>query len=262
MPNYRSLTTKEVAAYIRQDLKAAFPGTKFSVRMSQYSMGSSVAVSWQDGPSVQQVEYITDPLDFYRFDGSQDLASTAPAGMYRGELVRAGCNVSTSREYSAAACERAIIAVREANHANADADTLSVKASWGTSAYIHSTEARQYDAWTAYSIAQKALHDGTAYPDAPRADVVAEQARVAQEQAEREARDAPIRADIEQITRELEGLGFAGIEATQTAQDVYAVRLPGLTLSNGRPLVLSGSVRQVVGMAARRMPARMVLHCA
>ena len=108
----------------------------------------------------------------------------------------------------------------------------------------------------------KALRDGTAYPDAPRADVVAEQARFAQEQAEREQRDGPIRADIEQITRELEGLGFGGIEAYQSAPEVYVVRLPGLTLSNGRPLVLQGSVRQVVGMAARRMPAGLALHCA
>lgn len=65
---------------------------------------------------------------------------------------------------------------------------------------------------------------------------------------------APVSADIAEITEELTALGFTGIEATQTAQDVYAVRVPGLTLSSGRPMILTGSVAQVVSMAARRAP--------
>ncbi|KQR33102.1 LPD29 domain-containing protein [Deinococcus sp. Leaf326] len=254
MPDYRSMDTKEVAAYYREDLKKAFPGTKFSVRISRYSMGSSVSVRWVDGPSVQQVEHITGALSFSRFDSSQDLRWTAEAALYRGELVRAGCSVSVDRDYSAAACERAIAAARAANHVDADPDKLSIRhASDGSYAYIVSTEAQQYDPWSAYSIAQQALREGTAYPDAPRADVVAQEIVYAELETARELRDAPIRADIEQITRELSSLGFEGFEATQTAQDVYAVRVPGLTLSNGRPLVLAGSVRQVVGMAQRRV---------
>ena len=49
---------KQTAKMIRQDLKKAFPGANFSVRLSRYSMGSSVDVRWVDGPAQKDVETI------------------------------------------------------------------------------------------------------------------------------------------------------------------------------------------------------------
>jgi len=55
------LTTAETAKLIRGQLKRRFPGVKFSVRSSSYSMGSSVAIHWTDGPTEKTVNAITSP---------------------------------------------------------------------------------------------------------------------------------------------------------------------------------------------------------
>ena len=44
-----------VAKHIRQDLAAAFPGQKFSVRKADYS---SINIEWKDGPTREEVEQI------------------------------------------------------------------------------------------------------------------------------------------------------------------------------------------------------------
>ncbi len=41
---------------IRRELKAKFPGVKFSVRKRSYD---SVSVNWTDGPTEEQVKEIT-----------------------------------------------------------------------------------------------------------------------------------------------------------------------------------------------------------
>jgi hypothetical protein len=46
----------EVAKLIRKELKNKFPGTKFSVRASRFSLGESISVRWTDFPTVKQVE--------------------------------------------------------------------------------------------------------------------------------------------------------------------------------------------------------------
>jgi len=50
-----NIDTKEVAKLVRIQLKTHFPGQKFSVRIEQYSMGSSITVKWIDGPMVKDV---------------------------------------------------------------------------------------------------------------------------------------------------------------------------------------------------------------
>ena len=69
----RRVDTKEVAVLIRKRLRREFPGVKFSVRISRYSMGSSISVSWADGPTKAQVEKITGEYSGSRFDGMIDL---------------------------------------------------------------------------------------------------------------------------------------------------------------------------------------------
>jgi Large polyvalent protein associated domain 29 len=57
-------STKETAVCIRTALKQAFPCVKFSVRISLYSMGSSIDVGWTDGPTEPEVDHVLDR--FYR----------------------------------------------------------------------------------------------------------------------------------------------------------------------------------------------------
>lgn len=56
------------AKEIRAELKKAFPGVKFSVRTSNYSMGSSISVKWTDFPTRKAVEAITDKYKTVRYD--------------------------------------------------------------------------------------------------------------------------------------------------------------------------------------------------
>lgn len=72
-PRYLSVT--ETAKLIRTTLKKQFPGIKFSVRSSSYSMGASIHISWTDGPREKEVMAITDGFEGKSFDGMNDLAS-------------------------------------------------------------------------------------------------------------------------------------------------------------------------------------------
>ena len=72
-PRPRWIDTAEVAKLIRKHLKKNFAGVKFSVRISRYSGGSSVDISWTDGPTTKQVEAVTGPFQGNRFDGMIDL---------------------------------------------------------------------------------------------------------------------------------------------------------------------------------------------
>ena len=57
----------DVAKLIRKELKAAFPGQKFSVRVDRYSLGSSIDVRWTDGPTIKQVEAQTRKHEAHKF---------------------------------------------------------------------------------------------------------------------------------------------------------------------------------------------------
>ena len=95
----RTLDVKELAGLIRKALKQSFPGVKFSVRSDRYSMGSSVNVSWTDGPTNKQVN---DVLDAYRdVDGTRcDDSEIMRCNALDGVPVRFGSYVSTSRDHS------------------------------------------------------------------------------------------------------------------------------------------------------------------
>jgi hypothetical protein len=57
---------------MRQELKAKFPGIKFSVRTEVYSGGSSINVHWDMGPTVAAVERVTGKYQQGWFDGMTD----------------------------------------------------------------------------------------------------------------------------------------------------------------------------------------------
>ena len=67
------LDTALVAKLIRVRLAYGFPGCKFRVRISRYSMGSSIDVRWTDGPLDKAVEAEVGAYAGAGFDGMIDL---------------------------------------------------------------------------------------------------------------------------------------------------------------------------------------------
>ena len=104
----KNISCADTAKLVRQALREAFPGVKFSVRSSTYSMGASMSVKWVDGPNTKQVESITDKFSGSYFDGMQDLKGSTYA-MFGGEVVHFGADsIHCTRSYSDASTQRAI----------------------------------------------------------------------------------------------------------------------------------------------------------
>lgn len=61
---------KLVAINLRRELKAAFPGIKFSVKCDGYD---SVKITWTDGPTKAAVEQISNKYSGGHFDGMEDM---------------------------------------------------------------------------------------------------------------------------------------------------------------------------------------------
>lgn len=66
------ISVNDTAKMARADLKKAFPATKFSVRGSKYSGGSSIDVSWDAGPTTKQVKKVIGKYHGAEFDGMDD----------------------------------------------------------------------------------------------------------------------------------------------------------------------------------------------
>lgn len=63
----------QCAKAIRQELKENFPETKFSVTSEGFAGGDAVNISWEDGPTTDQVEEITGKYQYGHFDGMIDM---------------------------------------------------------------------------------------------------------------------------------------------------------------------------------------------
>lgn len=68
------LSCAETAKLVRAELKQNFPTIKFSVRSKTYSMGASITVNWDNGPTTKQVESAVGCYHGSDFDPMQDLA--------------------------------------------------------------------------------------------------------------------------------------------------------------------------------------------
>ena len=71
----RHLSPAETAKLVRQALKDAHPGVKFSVRSHTYAGGASVRVNWTDGPTEHEVKATTELYAGATFDGMTDMKS-------------------------------------------------------------------------------------------------------------------------------------------------------------------------------------------
>lgn len=106
MTSTRYLSTAETAKLMRKALQKAFPDLPksfFSVRSSVYSGGSSIRVSWTDGPSTKLVDEVVWPFKSTSFDGMTDSTIYIPTELELpdGTKARSGAGyVFTSRELS------------------------------------------------------------------------------------------------------------------------------------------------------------------
>lgn len=111
MTDRRSLSVTDLAKEIRAELRRRFPATKFSVRSDSYSMGSSVRISWVDGPSQRYVDEVVGAFEGRSFDGMTDSTSYHPITLPSGEVVSAHSYVSTTRKLSSGFVNRIIAAL-------------------------------------------------------------------------------------------------------------------------------------------------------
>jgi hypothetical protein len=70
LTNY--IPTKDVAKLIRAELKAQYPGAKFSVRCSTGTASAWIDVTYDDGPSYDQVRTIVEAFEGRKFNGMTD----------------------------------------------------------------------------------------------------------------------------------------------------------------------------------------------
>ncbi len=90
-------TAAQTAKKVREVLKREFPKTKFSVKSSTYSMGSSILVSWTDGPAGFEVVKAVGFMGSSQYEGRKD----HPAGYYwKGDYYSGASYVQISRQQS------------------------------------------------------------------------------------------------------------------------------------------------------------------
>lgn len=136
-PKYSKLTQaghdhgggKLVAANLRIELKATFPGIKFSIR-SDYN---SVRLAWTDGPTTEQVKAITGKYEGGHFDGMDDSYHHSKSPFT--EVYGSAQYIFENRAYSLATLTAAAETVAKMH----DWEPFNVKASSDGSAYIDCT---------------------------------------------------------------------------------------------------------------------------
>lgn len=121
---HKWLSCADTAKLVREVLKAKFPGTKFSVRSSNYAGGASISISYIDGPPSREVESACDHLRASDFNAMEDLKE------YRGgtllvegeefEQIHYGADyISARREFTPAVEDEAkarIVTLAGAEH--------------------------------------------------------------------------------------------------------------------------------------------------
>lgn len=96
MTDKRHVTAAETAKLILQALKESFPGVTFSVRADGYSMGATVRVLWDDGPTRMQVDAVARSFDGTYFDAMTDYAGSR-YHLLDGEVVHFYPSVACNR---------------------------------------------------------------------------------------------------------------------------------------------------------------------
>ena len=90
----RKISLVETARLVRKALREAYPGIKFAVRCSRYSMGQSIDVSWTDGPTKAMVQPLLSKFGSKSFDGMDD-STHYHTQEYAGDTVSFGADYVT-----------------------------------------------------------------------------------------------------------------------------------------------------------------------
>lgn len=104
------------AKNMRLELKAAFPGIKFSVKSRRFSGGDAIDVSWIDGPMVCQVDEIIDRYSAGSFNGMDDSYNYSRDAWT--DAFGDAKYIHSRRDYSVKAVESAIRTIRAKYAAN------------------------------------------------------------------------------------------------------------------------------------------------
>jgi hypothetical protein len=111
MPHTKYISCADTAKLLRQALKEAFSGIKFTVKSKTYSGGASISIGWTDGPNSSQVKTVADSFEGSYFDGGIDYKGSRFHKL-DGEDVHFGANfIFENRTYSDDMVARAIAAV-------------------------------------------------------------------------------------------------------------------------------------------------------
>ena len=155
------ISTKETAVLLRQALKAAFPGTKFSVRKSTGTASSWINVSWEDGPTTQAVDAITDTYEGSKFNGMTDSYDQMPDQLIAfsademPEEVRFGCSGILTHRDMGEEGKRAALAVLIEN--NRTMNIVNAEGGYNeklNKEVIPSLYAGEYRLWSPYDLPQ------------------------------------------------------------------------------------------------------------
>ena len=140
------------AKEIRQTLKKRFPLTKFSVRSKPYSMGSSINVSWLDGPTRKEVEAIANQKRQVRRDEY-------------GEILSGGNQfVFCDRDYSEAIYRSAVEKMRTwTNWEHVDFEAIEYGVSADGSCYLKGNIRDANDTYLAREVNRLHLADVSFY---------------------------------------------------------------------------------------------------
>ena len=82
-------TAAETAKKIRKELKKNFPGIKFYVKSESYTGGSSIRITWENGPSEYDVNAIAQNFKSAIFDSDGMIDMKTYTGYeYEGRLYK------------------------------------------------------------------------------------------------------------------------------------------------------------------------------
>lgn len=147
----------QTAARVRLYLRRFFPGVRFSVTSKRYAGGSSVRVSYADGPALSAVEAVAKAFESAAFDGMQDLKT------HHGYAWEDG-----RRYYGAdyVFVDRTVAPELEEEYARLDAEHFGV--AWDPVAYYNGTLRPAGAEYRFFSYrARRALRDADLTPPRP-----------------------------------------------------------------------------------------------
>jgi len=113
--NSHSVDVVQTATILREELRKAFPDTKFSVRSDSYSGGSAIDVRYTDGPPEDAVNAIAGQFAGADFDGMQDL-KTYHRSVWNGRVVHWGADYVHVYRDTGSAHEKVEAMLREKIH--------------------------------------------------------------------------------------------------------------------------------------------------